>query len=408
MEWQPGLWGRTRTEPTASTPSTKKKWITHARHDQHGPHREVGRSQRLAKFAAGGAVLSRESSPKSRLITLDGSSGEGGGQILRSALALSLLTGKAFRIVKIRANRDRPGLRPQHLKSVETAALLGNAEVSGGSIGSRDLTFRPGTIAPRDLQIDIGTAGSTALILQTLHLPLALRSTSPTRLTVTGGTYNESAPSFPFLETTWRAHMIGLGLPVSVSMPTAGFYPAGGGILEAWIEPATPQALILENRGELVKISGMAETIQLPGVGRRLADQALKSLAAHDLAAEIEACQIAGIGPAASITLTASFTQGPPATFVGLGKRGKPAEAVADEAVDQLLEHLASPNGVVDRHSADQLLLPLAFAPGRSLFTVTEVTEHLRTNVETIQAFLDTTIRIEPCTDGPGGRVIVG
>jgi RNA 3'-terminal phosphate cyclase (ATP) len=348
------------------------------------------------------------SEPGSKLVTLDGSSGEGGGQILRTALTLSLLTGRPFRIVKIRANRDKPGLRPQHLKAVEAAAALGNAEVLGGSIGSRDLTFRPGTLEPRDLRIDIGTAGATALVLQTLHLPIALQATSPIRLTLTGGTYNESAPSFPFLEATWRAHLAAIGMPVALAMPKAGFYPEGGGTLEAWIEPATPRPLVLENRGKLVKIRGMAETIRLHGVGRRMADRAIEGLADRGFEAEVGACDLPGQGPGASIHLVAEFTNAPPATFVGLGKRGKPAELVADEAVRQLLDHLEAGETAVDLHSADQILLPLAFAEGRSVFTVAEVTEHLRTNVATIQAFLDRAIRVEAAEDGPGGRVIVG
>jgi RNA 3'-terminal phosphate cyclase (ATP) len=404
MDWQPGLWGRTRMKTTAST--STKRWVTHARHDRPSPHCEVGRLPGPAKSGAGGVVLATE--PGSRLITLDGSSGEGGGQILRSALTLSLLTGRPFRIVKIRANRDKPGLRPQHLKAVEAASMIGNAQVVGGSIGSRDLTFRPGTIEARDLRIDIGTAGATALVLHTLHLPLALRSEKPVRLTLTGGTYNESAPSFPFLEATWRAHMASIGMPISVAMPAAGFYPAGGGTLEAWIEPATPRALVLEERGELVKIWGMAETMNLHGVGRRMADRAINSLARHGLDGKVEVSQIPGTTQGASVTLVAEFTKAPPAAFVGLGKRGKPSEVVADDAVAQLLEHLEASEGAVDLHSADQLLLPLAYAPGRSLFTVTRVTDHLRTNIETIQAFLDVSIRVEEFEQGPGGRVIVG
>ena len=347
--------------------------------------------------------------PGSKLVTLDGSSGEGGGQILRSALTLSMLTGRPFRVVKIRANRDKPGLRPQHLKAVEAASSLGGAEVVGGTIGSRDLTFRPGPLQPRDLRVDIGTAGATSLVLQTLHLPLALRSASPVRLTLTGGTFNESAPSFPFLEATWQSHMASLGMPVALAMPTAGYYPQGGGTLEAWIEPASPRPLVLENRGDLVKIRGMAETTNLPrGIARRMADRAIESLAGRGLEAEIETCQAPGPGQGASITLIAEFTGSPPTTFIGLGKQGKPAEVVADEAVTELLDHLESGEGAVDLHSADQLLLPLAFSPGRSVYTVTRVTDHLRTNVETIRAFLDRPIRVEESAEGPGGRVVIG
>jgi len=402
MEWQPGSWDRTSSRHGAST----KRWMTHARHDSPGPHLEVARPSGVSRSRAGGVLVA--SAPGSKLITLDGSSGEGGGQILRTALTLSLLTGRPFRIVKIRANRDKPGLRPQHLKAVEAAAALCGAEVVGGSAGSRDLTFRPGLLEPRDLRVDIGTAGATSLVLQTLHLPLALRSTGPVRLTLTGGTYNESAPSFPFLEATWRAHMAALGMTVALAMPRAGFHPQGGGTLEAWIEPATLRPLVLENRGQLVKIRGMAETIKLPGVGRRMADRAIEGLADRGFSAEVEACQLPGIGPGASITLVAEFANAPPAAFVGLGKRGKPAELVADDAVAQLLDHLQAGEAAVDLHSADQILLPLAFAEGRSIFTITEVTEHLRTNVETIGAFLDRPIRIEQADDAPGGRVVVG
>ena len=404
MDWQPGPWGRTRSKPGAST----KRWVTHTRHDGPAPHRAIDRP-------SGGSRLGLErgfavaTEPGSRLITLDGSSGEGGGQILRTALTLSLLTGRAFRIVKIRANRDRPGLRPQHLKAVEAAALLGNAEVVGGSVGSRDLTFRPGTLEPRDLRVDIGTAGATALVLQTLHLPLALRSEGPTRLTLTGGTFNESAPSFPFLESTWRAHLAALGMPVALSMPLAGYYPEGGGTVEAWIEPAALRPVVLEDRGELLKIRGMAETTNLhhAGIRRRMADRAIESLAARGFSAEIEVGNTPGPGQGASITLVAEFANAPPATFVGLGKRGKLAEAVADDAVIELLDHLENP-GAVDLHSADQILLPLAFAPGRSVYTVTHMTEHLRTNIETIHAFLDRPIRVDESDEGPGGRVVVG
>jgi len=402
MDWQPGLKGRTSSNPGGST----KRWVSHARHDSPSPHREMTRPSVGFRPRAGGITLKSESG--TRLITLDGSSGEGGGQILRTALTLSLLTGQPFRIVKIRANRDKPGLRPQHLKAVEAAARLGQAEVVGGSVGSRDLTFRPGKLEPGDLKIDIGTAGATALVLQTIHLPLALRASGPVRVSLTGGTYNESAPSFPFLETTWRAHMAAIGLPVALAMPRAGFYPEGGGSLEAWIEPGIPRPLVLENRGELVKIRGLAETIRLPGVGRRMADRALESLAERGFSAEIDASTLPGIGPAAAITLTAEFTKAPPVSFVGLGKRGKPAEVVADDAVSQLSAYLDVAGAAVDLHSADQILLPLVFAEGRSVFTVTEVTQHLRTNVETITAFLDKPIRLESLENGEGGRVIVG
>ena len=395
MDWQ-----RTSAEGSGRwSVGTRRRWVSHARHDAiAAPHR------------TGPVVLPVEESRAvaSRLVMLDGSKGEGGGQILRTALTLALLTGRPFQIVKIRANRDKPGLRPQHLKAVEAAAQLGNAEVSGASVGSRNLTFRPRPYAPRDLAIDIGTAGSTALVLQTLHLPLALRAEQPVRVTLTGGTFNPSAPSFPFLETTWRAYLAALGLPIALAMPSAGFYPRGGGRLDAWIEPARPRPWARTDRGPLVRIRGVAGVANLrPDIAERMRARAEVRLAARGWDAEIALADWPSPGQGAAIALTAEHERGTPTTFVGLGGRGKPAEVVADEAVEELLAYLAVARGAVDPHSADQILIPLALAPGRSEYTVTAVTEHLRTNAETIRAFLDRAIEIhEPAEDRLGGVVI--
>jgi RNA 3'-terminal phosphate cyclase (ATP) len=331
-------------------------------------------------------------------------------------LTLALLTGRPFRIVKIRANRDKPGLRPQHLTAVAAAAELGNAEVVGGSVGSRDLTFRPSAYTPRDLQIEIGTAGSTCLVLQTLHLAIALRTDRPVRVELSGGTFNTKAPSYPFLATTWRAHLAALGAPIALAMPRAGFYPRGGGALDAWIEPAQLRPIILTDRGPIVKLHGTAGVARLnPAIAERMRTRAGSQLAGRDLDVTLADCDWPSLGhvQGAAIALTAEPTHGAPVTFVGLGERGKPAETVADEAVAELLDFLDAPAGAVDPHSADQLLLPLALAPGRSEYTVTAVTEHLRTNIATIGAFLDRDIRlVEPDADdgddacGPG-RVVV-
>jgi RNA 3'-terminal phosphate cyclase (ATP) len=343
------------------------------------------------------------------MVTLDGSHGEGGGQILRSALSLALLTGRPFRIEKIRANRDKPGLRPQHLMAVRAAAELGRAEVRGDAVGSRELTFRPGEIEPRDLSLDIGTAGATGLVLQTLHLPLALRADGPVRLTLTGGTFNDKAPSFPFLEGTWAPYLTALGLRVALAMPSAGFYPIGGGRLEAWIEPAAaPRAIAWTDRPALGRIRGAAGVANLPGrdIAERMRERAAARLAEAGLEAEITTLEWPSRGRGAAIALAAEH--GPlVSTFVGLGQRGKPAEVVADEAAAELLAYEQAA-GAVDPHSADQLLLPLAFAEGRSVYTVSEVTEHLRTNARTIRAFLDRPIRIDEPTDDRPGRVVVG
>ncbi len=383
-----------------SGPGASRRWVAHGRHDVLSrPRRSVGEGPspelRLVSTSSSG-----------RMIELDGSRGEGGGQILRTALSLSLITGKPFRITRIRANRDVPGLRPQHAAAVEAAAKLGSAEVRGGAIGSKELTFRPGEVSAADFTHDIGTAGSTALVLQTIALPIALKAVKAVRVSLKGGTFNLAAPSFPFLETCWRAHLAGLGVSIGLTMPAAGFYPQGGGRVEAWIEPARPKSRTIRDRGPLQAVRGEAGVCRLGrgAVAERMRDRAVALLADRGIEAEVRLVEWDGPAPGAALSLTADHEH-TRASFVGLGARGKPAEAVAAEAVAQLLA-FEDAQGAVDPHSADQLLLPLALAEGPSEYTVTEVTEHLRTNVHTIRAFLDREIRVVE-DDGGGGRVVI-
>jgi RNA 3'-terminal phosphate cyclase (ATP) len=351
------------------------------------------------------------SSRGDREIELDGSRGEGGGQILRTALTLSLLTGRPFRMKKIRANRSKPGLRPQHLKAVEAAGSVGRAEVIGARVGARELAFAPGESVCGDLtiDIDIGTAGSTGLVLQTLQLPLAIRADQGVTLILTGGTFNPMAPAFSFLETTWRGYLRAFGMALELAMPAAGFYPKGGGKLKAVITPGVPASYVQVTRGPLLKLHGVAGVSNLPdNIAERMRKRAIDRLDTAGLSCEIERVRWPGPGQGAAISLIAAHEGAVPATFVGLGERGRPSEAVADEAVDQLLAFESVADAAVDLHSADQILLPLAFAPGRSEFSVSHVTEHLRTNVETIGAFLDRKITVGAADDeGRAARVVI-
>jgi RNA 3'-terminal phosphate cyclase (ATP) len=400
-------WSQRRSTLTAVKP---RRWMAHSAHrEMPRPHR-IGRpwlshANEFSEIAS----MSETSRDHSDEILLDGSRGEGGGQILRTALSLSLLTGRPFRMVNIRANRINPGLRPQHKKAVDAAARLGRAEVTGAAIGGCELSFVPKPYVPRDLTIDIGTAGSTGLILHTLHLPLALRSPGANHLVLTGGTFNPKAPAFPFLEITWRAYLAAFGMPLATSMAAAGFYPRGGGRIEAWIEPGAPRPFAGTERGALQRIYGTAGVANLrDDIARRMRARAIARLEEHGLSAEIKVARWPSSGPGAAISLTVEHEGAVPATFVGLGELGKPSEAVADEAADELLAFEAIENAAVDPHSADQILLPLVFAPGRSEFTVSEVTEHLRTNAETIRAFLDCSITIdEPADADLPGRVVI-
>jgi RNA 3'-phosphate cyclase len=334
------------------------------------------------------------------MIDIDGSFGEGGGQVLRSSLALSLLTGKPFRLRKIRANRKpKPGLRPQHLASVRAAARIGSATVSGDAVNSSNLTFAPGPVQAGKYHFPIGTAGATALVLHTVYLPLALAD-GPSEIVLEGGTHNDKAPCFHFLQTTWRAYLARLGMTVSLEMKRPGFYPRGGGLVVAHVQPWSirkPLRLLgpvtLDAASILSATAGVPEHVnnrQARRAAVRLRDAGIEPTAASE--------EWPG-GPGSMLAVTWA---GPvPTLFFGLGARGKPAEAVADEAIDQALAYRES-GMPVDPHSADQLLLPLAVTDGDSEFHVSEVTRHLTTNAAVIRLFLERDIAIEGDEGSPG------
>src|SRR5438105_3749215 len=207
------------------------------------------------------------------MIELDGSEGEGGGQILRSALALSILTGRPFKLVNIRAHRSQPGLRPQHAMCVKAAATICGATYKGATVGSSVLYFEPGDIKSGKYHFSIGTAGATALVLHTVYLPLALRGTGPSEVTITGGTHNEHAPCYHFLETTWNAYLRRLGFEIDLEMVRPGFYPRGGGEIRAVIPPCSRvKGLHITTCPELTTAGGFSAVAGLPeGVARRQA-----------------------------------------------------------------------------------------------------------------------------------------
>jgi RNA 3'-terminal phosphate cyclase (ATP) len=337
----------------------------------------------------------------STLLELDGSLGEGGGQILRTSLALALVTGRHFHLRNIRAGRPKPGLQPQHLMSVRAAAAIGQAQVRGASRGSVDLVFEPGPVTPGNYRFDIGTAGATGLVLHTLYLPLALRASSPSQLTLIGGTHVSTSPCFHFLQTTWCAYLARLGLTISLRLVRPGFYPRGGGIVEAVIPPcARLRGVELLQRGP-VTASGFSAVAGLPlDIARRQARRASQRLQRAGLAAHIrEETWEGGPGTVLAVVLE---TEPAPVLLFALGERGKRAERVADEAVDQALRYLHAAPAAVDAHSADQIVLPLALAEGRSEYSVTQVTSHLLTNVAVIRRFLEREIHCEGDEGKPG------
>ena len=334
------------------------------------------------------------------LLAIDGSFGEGGGQILRTSLTLSLLTGCSFRLFNIRAGRSKPGLQPQHLMSVRAAANIGQAKLRGASRGSSDLTFEPGTVTAGNHRFDIGTAGATSLVLQTIALPLALRGGAPSHVTLIGGTHVSTSPCFHFLDTTWRHYLNLLRVRLSLRMVRPGFYPRGGGQVEADIQPCSQLAHLKFHERGPIQLTGFSAVAGLPeDIARRQARRARFRLEQNDLQANIREESWEG-GPGTVLGIVVNTTPAP-ILFFGLGARGKPAERVADEAVDQVLAYLLNPPAV-DSHSADQLVLPLALADGPSEYTVAEVTPHLTTNIAVIRQFLEREIVCEGEEGGPG------
>jgi RNA 3'-terminal phosphate cyclase (ATP) len=335
-------------------------------------------------------------------IEIDGSLGEGGGQILRTALALSLVTGKSFRLVYIRARRPKPGLQPQHLMCVRAAATIAQATVHGASLGSSDLTFEPGEVVAGKYHFAIGTAGATSLVLHTLYLPLALRGSVTSHLTITGGTHVKQSPSFHFLDTTWRRYLELVDLHVTLNMWQPGFYPRGGGIIEAHVQPcAAIRSLRLDDCHNSTEATGLSVVARLPAdIARRQARRAAYRLREAGVMADITEEHWDG-GPGTVLALTLA-TRPVPTLFCGLGQRGKPAERVADDAVNDLLAHVRTEPAGVDLHSADQLVLPLALAAGPSVYRVTQITQHLLTNIATIHRFVERDIMCEGIEGGPG------
>lgn len=318
-----------------------------------------------------------------KLIQISGESG--GGQLLRSALSLSLVTGQPFRIVNIRGKRPKPGLMRQHLTCVKAATEVSDAAVDGAEIGSTELVFAPGKIKAGDYSFAIGSGGSTTLVLQTL-LPALLHANGPSTLRIEGGTHNPMAPPFPFIEHCFLPILITMGVEVSVTLEKHGFMQAGGGVLTAAIAPVRSwQKLCLTERGDLVENFGRVIHAHLH---RDIAEREIAA-AAQALNWNAESIELRyandSTGPGNALLLGAKFANVCEISS-GIAQMGKSAESIAHNTAKGLLNYLASaaPVGV---HLADQLLLPMALAGGGTFHTVA-ISNHTRTNIALIEQFL--------------------
>jgi RNA 3'-terminal phosphate cyclase (ATP) len=338
------------------------------------------------------------------MLTIDGSMGEGGGQILRSSIALSIITGAPITIEKIRAKRDKPGLRKQHLTAVLAAAEICSAEIDGAHIGSSKLAFAPGNTVPGEYRFDIGTAGSTTLVTQTVLPPLLLAE-GPSRLSFVGGTHNIHAPPFDYLERVFIPVVNRMGPQVQLQFERYGFFPAGGGRFSVQIEPACklrPTALL--ERGATVRREARAVVAGLsPNIAARELAVIKGRLAWSD--DELVARDIGrGYGPG-NVVMLELQSEHVTELFTGFGERGVPAEMVAAAAVDETsaYEAAAVPVGP---HLADQLILPFALAGGGSFVTM-PLTPHTITNIEVVQMFLSISVRATKLSGG-AVRIDVG
>ncbi len=327
------------------------------------------------------------------MLTLDGATGEGGGQILRSSLALSMVTGQAFRVHSIRAKRSKPGLMRQHLVAVRAAAEVSGAEISGDAIGSRELVFKPGAVRHGTYRFAIGSAGSATLVLQTV-LPALLASAGSSSIVFEGGTHNPMAPPYDFVERAFLPIVRGMGANVTARLVSYGFYPAGGGRVEVTVEGCERlRELTLLDRGEIRKTQLRALVSQIPGsVGVREVDAFLAEVPWDRACARPEVVKNSP-GPGNALVAEVS-SEHVTEVFTSFGERGVPAEAVAGKLAKEVKRYLDA--GVpVGEHLADQLLLPMVLGEGGAFRTVAP-SGHTRTQVEVIRAFVGAEVRMEP------------
>ena len=331
------------------------------------------------------------------MLIIDGSRGEGGGQIFRTSLTLSIVTGTPFRIDRIRAGRAKPGLMRQHLTALEAAAAVGEADVDGAVVGGQEVVFRPKRLRPGNYRFAVGTAGSAGLVLQTILLPL-VTARAQSSVTLEGGTHNPAAPPFEFLAEALLPLLRRMGADVEARLERAGFYPAGGGRM----------TIDVSDRGSLSPLHLVQRGRTLRRRARALVSRLSPQIADRELAVirsrlgwdgdELEVVVLSeGMAGPGNVVLLSIESEHVVEVFTGFGEIGVLAEAVAERVAQEARRYLAA-DVPVGPHLADQLLLPMALAGGGAFRTV-PLSRHASTNLEVIGQFLGTSIDVTTVGD---------
>lgn len=333
---------------------------------------------------------SMNTSLKNKTIQIDGSIGEGGGQILRTALSLSMLTGISFELINIRAGRKKPGLMRQHLVCVQASQRISNAIVEGAELHSTRLYFQPQQVQSGQYDFQIGSAGSTILVLQTL-LPALMMQDHASQISIHGGTHNPMAPTADFIQQCFLPAIQQLGIQVDFSCERAGFFPIGAGQINAMIHPWLEKSkCTLLQRGKISSIHAYAIALNIP---QDIAERELQVLTRKIELTECKKLYLQGISQGNSAFVVLKY-ENHQQVFSALGEKRKTAESVAKELANEVKSYISS-DAVADEYLADQLLLPLALGKGGE-FTAQVISEHTRTQAEMIQKFLDCNITFEP------------